>query len=399
MAVKDISKDTSLEDIPTPESLQPLFQPIKVGKHELKIRSVYAPLTRCRAIGTVTIPEAAQYYSERAADGQLIITEATGVSECSYGYPNTPGVHSEDQIEAWKPVIKAVHDKGAVFYCQLWHCGRASLPAYHDGELPVAPSEVAAEGQANDPKTFEFVDYGVPRALEIDEIPKYVEFFRTAARKAVDAGFDGVEIHATNGYLIAQFLQDSANKRTDAYGGSIENRCKFCLEIVKAITEEIGAERTGIRLGPYADFIGCTDSDPIPLFTHLVKELNAYNLAYMHFVEPRVRGNEDLGPVDKIESIDSFLAECKTVKITAGGYIDHDQKTRSAGADDIKRGHTDMVAYGRWALANPDFLKRLKLEAPLNKYDRSTFYMPGTKGYTDYPYLEDTEHASKYYTA
>lgn len=362
------------------------MQPYSMGPLNLNHRVVYAPLTRCRAFNNVPQPLAIQYYSQRATQGALMISEGTIVGERGFGYPCTPGIFTTEQVDAWKPIVSAVHEKGAYFFCQIWHCGRASHQHYQPNEeLPISSSAVAVkDGQAFSLKTMQMENYPVPRALEIDEIPAIVEQYRAAAANARTAGFDGVEIHGANGYLIDQFLKDEINHRSDEYGGSIENRCRFALEVVRAVVDEIGADRVGIRLSPFGGFLNATDSHPYALITYLLEELNKIGIAYVHFVSPRVGGNDDV-PEDPHKSLEPFRRVWRGTFIAAGGY------TRDSGMKAIENGDADLIAFGRWHLANPDFVKRLILDAPLNKYDRPTFYSQAPEGYVDYPFLEDTE--------
>lgn len=366
--------------------VNPLLQPYSLGPFKLNHRIVYAPLTRCRAFGTIPQPLAAQYYTQRATAGALMISEGTVVSERGHGYPCTPGINTLEHVEAWKPIVSAVHEKNATFFCQLWHVGRASHPHYQPNEeLPISPSAVAIQdGQCFSLKSMQLEDYPVPRALEKDELPAIVEEFRQAAVNARAAGFDGVEIHGANGYLLDEFLKDEINHRTDEYGGSIENRCRFVLEVVKAVVDEIGAERVGIRLSPFGGFLNATDSHPYALITYLLEELNHLALAYVHFVSPRVGGNADV-PEDPKKSLEPFRRVWRGTLIAAGGY---DQES---GMKAVETGEADLIAYGRWHLANPDFVKRMALKAPLNQYDRATFYTQAPEGYVDYPFLEDIE--------
>ncbi|KAL4420266.1 hypothetical protein ABPG77_003445, partial [Micractinium sp. CCAP 211/92] len=300
-------------------------------------------------------------------------------------------IYTDEQVAAWKPIVQAVHDKGALFYCQIWHVGRASHPHYMPNEtLPVSSTSKAVSGQCFSLKTMEMVDHTEARALTAEEIPAYVDKYRQAARNAIEAGFDGVEIHGANGYLIDQFLKDGINDRTDQYGGSIENRCRFALEVVKAVADEIGAENTGIRLSPFGGFLDAVESHPYAAVVYLLEELNKFNLAYVHIVEPRVGGNDDRFTVDSIEP---FRRVYKGTLIAAGGY------TASSGGDAVRTGHCDLVCYGRHFIANPDLPRRFKLGAPLNKYNRATFYTQGEEGYTDYPFLEDTEEGKAFLAA
>ncbi|KAL4428356.1 hypothetical protein ABPG75_002445 [Micractinium tetrahymenae] len=371
----------------------PLFQPYRLpsGK-ELAHRIVYAPLTRCRALNTIPQPNAAVYYAQRATQGGLMISEGTVISDDGHGYPCTPGIYSNEHVAAWRPIVQAVHDKGAVFYCQIWHVGRASHPHYMpDESLPVSSTTKAVKGQCFSLKTMQMEDHTEARALSAEEIPAYVDKYRQAARNAVDAGFDGVEIHGANGYLIDQFLKDGINDRTDQYGGSIENRCRFALEVVKAVADEIGAEKVGLRLSPFGGFLDAHDSHPYSSVVFLLEELNKHNLAYVHIVEPRVAGNDDLAFTP--DSIQPFRQVYKGTLIAAGGY------NAANGGDAVRSGHCDLVCYGRHYIANPDLPRRFQLGAPLNKYDRATFYTQGEEGYTDYPFLEETEEGKAFLAA
>eukprot|EP00889_Picochlorum_renovo_P006968 jgi/Picre1/33998/NNA_001475.t1 len=364
---------------------QELFQPLKVGSMDLAHRIVYAPLTRCRALTSVPVQMSVQYYSERATKGGLMITEGTIVSEHGFGYPCTPGIFTKEQVEGWKPIVKAVKEKGAFMFCQIWHCGRASHQHYQpNGETPISCSDVPIKGQqCFSSKSMQMEDYPVPRALDKEELPKIAEQFRMAAKNAIEAGFDGVEIHGANGYLLDSFMKDGINNRTDEYGGSIENRCRFPLEVVQAVCDEIGAERVGYRLSPFGGFLDAHDSHPYASVSYMIEELNRFGLAYIHCLEPRVKGNTDQ-EADPHFSLAPFRKICRTVFIASGGYVPQD------AADAIGSGSADLVAFGRRYLANPDFVKRIKLGAPLNEYDRSTFYTQGAEGYIDYPFLEDT---------
>lgn len=371
-----------------------LLSPVELGRYTLPNRMVMAPLTRNRA-GVGNVPHAlnAEYYRQRASAG-LIISEATQISPQGVGYPGTPGIHSPEQVEGWKLVTQAVHDKGGRIFLQLWHVGRISHPLLQpNGALPVGPSAIAPEGMAS---TLEGEKpFVTPHALEIDEIAGIVEDYRKAAENAMAAGFDGVEIHSANGYLLDQFLQDGVNKRTDRYGGTVENRARFLLEVTEAVVSVWGSDRVGVRLSPASTFNDVSDSNPVETFSYVAKALNQFNLAYLHFVEPRV--NEDsLNRWMKIEGAEIRLAELTSgffrsyfqgKIISAGG---HD---RDSGNDAIASGNADLVAYGRLFISNPDLPKRFELNAPLNPYDRSTFYGGTEKGYIDYPPLEQIQPA------
>ncbi|WOK97389.1 12-oxophytodienoate reductase 5 [Canna indica] len=357
----------------------PLLSSYKMGKLDLSHRVVLAPLTRSRSYGNVPQPHAILYYSQRATKGGLLITEATGVSDTAQGYPETPGVWTKEQVEAWKPIVDAVHAKGAVFFCQLWHVGRVSTTGFQpNGQDPISSTDKPVPKQVYEDGTVE--EYSPPRRLRTEEIPGIVNDFRLAARNAIEAGFDGVEIHGANGYLIEQFMKDSSNDRTDEYGGSLENRCRFAAEVIAAVVGEVGADRVGVRLSPFLDYMGCWDSNPKELALRMVEELNKHGVLYCHMIEPR------MAMVDGRRQIPHRLLPMrKAFKgsfIAAGGY-DREEGNRVVG-----EGYTDLVAFGRLFLANPDLPKRFELNAALNKYDRRTFFTPDpVVGYTDYPFL------------
>ncbi|HEY9619029.1 MAG TPA: alkene reductase [Crinalium sp.] len=356
-----------------------LLSPVRLGPYELSNRVVMAPLTRNRAgEGNVPGPLNATYYAQRASAG-LIISEATQVTPYGQGYPNTPGIHSPEQVEGWKLVTDAVHQQGGRIFLQLWHVGRISQPSLQPGGvLPVAPSAIAADG------------YVTPRALETHEIPGIVESYRQGAANALAAGFDGVEIHGANGYLLDQFLHDGSNHRTDGYGGSIENRARLLLEVTQAVTEVWGADRVGVRLSPSGTVQSMSDSDPKALFTYVVSQLDRFGLAYIHIIEPRLDTNPNdrwaegngllLEPDDGLTSR-YFRSVFHGTIISAGGY------TQETGTAAIASGKADLVAYGRLFISNPDLPNRFAVNAPLNRYDRATFYGGTEKGYTDYPAL------------
>ncbi len=348
----------------------PLFQTLKAGAFDLPNRMVMAPLTRCRAsAGRVPNAMMAENYTQRASFG-MILSEATSISASGVGYPNTPGIWSDEQVEGWKDVTRAVHEAGGQILLQLWHVGRISDPIYLDGELPVAPSAIAAEGHVSlvRPEKASVT----PRALDTSEIPGIVADYRRGAENAKAAGFDGVEIHGANGYLIDQFLQDSSNKRDDEYGGSIENRARFLLEVTDAVVSVWGADRVGMHLAPRGDAHGVGDSDLSAVFHHAARELGNRKLAFLcareSFDEP------PLGP---------------SLKQAFGGvYIGNESFTAESAREAISSGKVDAVAFGKSAIANPDLVERFRTGAPLNAPDPSTFYGDGPVGYTDYPFLE-----------
>lgn len=359
-----------------------LFTPVKVGAYELPNRIVMAPLTRNRAAqGNVPHELNALYYAQRASAG-LIISEATQVSPQGLGYPNTPGIYSPEQVEGWKLVTDAVHQKGGRIFLQLWHVGRISHPSLQpNGELPVAPSALAPEGMAS---TFTGEQpYVVPRALKTDEIPQIVEQYQQGAKNALEAGFDGVEIHSANGYLLDQFLHDGSNKRTDQYGGTIENRARLLMEVTEAVTSVWGSDKVGVRLSPSGIFGTMFDSNLEALFNYVVAGLNRFNLAYLHLVEPRIQGNVTIEDDGTGLGSKYFRPIYHGTLIAAGGY------TRELSEEVLRAGDADLIAYGRLFIANPDLPERFARNASLNPYDRNTFYGGDAKGYIDYPFLEE----------
>ncbi|MBA4267085.1 MAG: alkene reductase, partial [Comamonadaceae bacterium] len=360
-----------------------LFEPVAVGDLKLSSRVVMAPLTRNRAPGAVPTPLMATYYSQRASAG-LLITEATPVSHQGQGYADVPGLYAPEQIAGWQRVTKAVHDAGGKIVVQLWHVGRVSHNDLQPhGGAPVAPSAIRAKTKTvlivDGVPTF--VDTSEPRALALDELPGIVQDFRQAALHAMEAGFDGVEIHAANGYLIDQFLKTGSNQRTDAYGGSIENRARLLIEVVKAVTDAIGGGRTGIRLSPVTPANDVVDADPQPLFDHVVRQLAPLNLAYLHLIEGATGGPRELAdrPFD--------YAAMRAAYRTAGGkaaWMVNNGYDLSLAEKALQDG-ADLVAFGKSFIANPDLVQRLQQGGPFNSPDRATFYGGGEKGYTDYP--------------
>ncbi|XVE54838.1 hypothetical protein DITRI_Ditri03aG0114500 [Diplodiscus trichospermus] len=378
------------EEIITESSLSnevptiPLLTPYKMGNFNLSHRIVLAPLTRQRSYNNVPQRHAILYYSQRASKGGLLIAEATGVSDTAQGYPDTPGIWTKEQVEAWKPIVDAVHAKGGIFLCQIWHVGRVSNEDFQpNGQAPISCTDkpVMPQLRANG---IDVARLSPPRRLRTDEIPQIVNDFRLAARNAMEAGFDGVEIHGAHGYLIDQFMKDQVNDRTDQYGGSLENRCRFALEIVEAICNEIGADKVGIRLSPFANYMESGDSNPEALGLYMAETLNKYGILYCHMVEPRMK---QVG--EKCETPHSLLPMRKAFQGTfmvAGGY------DREDGNKAVAENRADLVAFGRLFLANPDLPRRFELDAPLNKYNRDTFYISDpVVGYTDYPFLETTD--------
>ncbi len=365
-------------------SVTKLFEPYKLGAITLPNRAVMAPLTRNRAVaGFVPNPLAVEYYAQRASAG-LLITEASQVSQQGQGYQDTPGIYSKEQIAGWRKVTDEVHKRGGRIFIQLWHVGRISHTDLQPGNgAPVAPSAITAKT-----KTFvggKFTDVSAPRALELAEIPGIVDSFRKAAANAIDAGFDGVEIHGANGYLLDQFAKDGTNKRTDGYGGSIENRARLMLEVTEAVVKQIGAERTGIRISPVTPANDVSDSNPQPLFDYIVERLNALKLVYIHVIEGATGGPRDIAPFD----YKALRSRFKGAYIANNGYT-LDLANKVLAADEA-----DLIAFGKLFIANPDLVQRLKKGAPLNEPDKTTFYGGGAKGYTDYPALDQALDAAQ----
>jgi N-ethylmaleimide reductase len=358
-----------------------VFSPYALGPLKLKNRMVMAPLTRSRAeANNVPSSMAVTYYSQRASAG-LIITEATQASAGGQGYVSTPGIYNEEQIAAWKKITDAVHQRGGLIFVQLWHVGRISHPVFRNGELPVAPSAVAPRGvQTYTDQGFQ--DIPTPRALETAEIPDIIEEFRQAAINAKTAGFDGIEIHGANGYLLDQFLEDSTNQRTDEYGGSVENRARLLFEVISAITEVWDSNRVGVRLSPGGTFNDMCDSHPQQTFGYVVKRLATLNLAYLHLVEPSPPQGEH--PMPDL-SARYFRPLYPGTLVVAGGY------THEKADAVLQEGLADLVAFGQLFIANPDLPERFKRNAPLNPPDRSSFYGGTDKGYIDYPTLEENK--------
>lgn len=358
-----------------------LFEPFQLGNITLSNRMVMAPLTRNRAeAGNVPGPLTVTYYEQRASLG-LIITEATQVSAQAQGYVSTPGLHTPEQIEGWRKVTDAVHAKGGKIFVQLWHTGRMSHTAFQVGEqAPVAPSAIAAKAKTYVPGAG-FVDTSVPRALETTEVPGIVNDFRTAARNAITAGFDGVEIHGAHGYLIDAFLRDGSNHRTDIYGGSIENRARFLLEVMAAVIDEIGASRVGVRLSPVSPVNDSSESQPQALFEYVVRELEKLHPVYLHVVEGHTGGPRDNAPFD-------YAA---LHKLYSGVWMTNNGYSQAMAEAAVASGQADLVSFGRLAISNPDLPHRFKTGAPLNELfaDVPLYGGQGPHGYTDYPILSD----------
>jgi len=360
-----------------------LFAPLRLGTLGLPNRMVMAPLTRMRASdGALATSLMADYYGQRASAG-LIITEGTAISLQAHGYPASPGIYTPEQIAAWRSVTSRVHRMQGRIFMQIQHNGRGSLPVYNpDGSLPVAPSAIPYKGKVYTPG-FEPRDPPTPRALESSEIATLIRTFSQAAANALSAGFDGVEIQAANGHLIDQFLCDGSNRRTDDYGGPIANRARFLLDIVDSTIGAIGANRLGVRLSPYGQYGGISDSDPIALFEHVLRELSNRNIAYLHLIE--ARGSEigitDALHADAPNNAQFFRRMFSGPMVSAGAY------TPESGALAVDSGQADAIAFGRLFIANPDLVTRVQQGESLNAPDRSTFYGGAARGYTDYPTL------------
>ncbi|GJJ03515.1 alkene reductase [Duganella rhizosphaerae] len=347
-----------------------LFDPLTIGDLTLKNRIVMAPLTRARAVGGARVPNAlmAKYYVQRASAG-LILSEATAVTPQGVGYADTPGLWSDEQVEGWKLVTEAVHQAGGVIFAQLWHVGRVSDPSFLNGDAPVSASAIAADGHVSLLRPQRA--YPVPRALDTEELAGIVAAYKLGAENAKKAGFDGVEIHGANGYLLDQFLQDKTNQRTDNYGGSIENRARLMLEVTDACIAVWGAGRVGMHLAPRRDAHDMGDSNPAATFGYVARELGKRKIAFICARE--AVGEDSLGPLLKQEFGGVYIANEKMDKQTAQQVLD--------------AGTADAIAFGKAFIANPDLPRRLQLDAPLNEWKAETFYAPAEEGYTDYPAL------------
>lgn len=358
-------------------STQHLLTPVQVGPYTLENRMVMAPMTRNRAgERNVPTPLMVRYYEQRASAG-LIVTEASQVSGQGVGYPDTPGIHTDEQVEGWRRVTDAVHARGGRIFLQLWHVGRISHSSLQPGgALPVAPSAIAPEGRVR--MAAGVVPYETPRALELAEIPGVVKQYEDGARRALEAGFDGVEIHGANGYLVDQFLRDGSNQRTDEYGGSLENRARFLAEVTEAVVGVWGADRVGVRLSPVSPYNSMSDSDPLATFGYAAGVLSRFGLAYLHAIAPQA-----LDPLSPDHEIVRALKErFGGLLILNGGY------SRETGNALLEAGLAELVAFGVPFLANPDLVERFAEGLPLNTPDMSTFYGGGEKGYVDYPARE-----------
>jgi N-ethylmaleimide reductase len=363
---------------------QKLFSPIQIGPITLFHRVVMAPLTRSRSLQPGDIPSdlMREYYTQRASDGGFIISEATSISITGRGWLGAPGLYSDEQVEGWKKITAAVHAKGGHMFSQLWHTGRSSHVETTGGKTPVSAS-VNPSYWKDDSHLVStpsgWVKPSPHRALDIAEIPGIIEDYRKAAERAKAAEFEGVELHAANGYLIDQFLQDGSNHRTDAYGGSIENRSRLLLQVVKALISVWGGDRVAVRIGPSGTWNGMADSSPQALFDYVADQLNPFGLAYLHIIEPRIKGNVLVAEGQAPIASERLRKIFKGKIIAAGGF---EPVTAEAI---VEKGDADLVTFGRYFISNPDLPKRIKLGLPLNDYDRQTFYTFDARGYTDYP--------------
>ena len=359
-----------------------LFDAVSLGDIVLANRIVMAPLTRSRADNdTATVSDLqVEYYRQRATAG-LIITEATQITPEGKGYISTPGIYSPEQIAGWRKVTDAVHAEGGKIVVQLWHVGRIShVSLQPDGQAPVAPSAIAADSKTFTPNGFE--PTSPPRALRLDEMPRVVADFAHAARAAKEAGFDGVEVHGANGYLIEQFIKDGSNHRDDAYGGPVENRARLLFEVLDAVTEIWGGARTGLRLSPFTPANGISESDPMGTYGWIIPQLNRFSLAYLHMIEGATGGPRGLREGESIEALRALFD---------GSYMANNGYDRQMAMDEVAQGKAEAVAFGRPFIANPDLVARLRQNAPLAEGDQSSWYSGDAKGYTDYPTLAETE--------
>ncbi|SIO23478.1 alkene reductase [Algoriphagus halophilus] len=362
---------------------QALLEPIQVGDLNLSNRVWMAPMTRSRAANPENKPFEihAKYYRQRASAG-LIITEGSQISKRAVGYINTPGIYSQEQVEGWKEVTKAVHEENGHIFIQLWHVGRISHPDFHGGELPLAPSAINPNEKSYTPEGFK--ETVTPKAMSLEEIKQTIEDFKNGAKNAMEAGFDGVEIHSSNGYLLHQFFSATSNVRTDEYGGSIENRTKILFEIIEAIKEVMPENKIGVRLNPSLNgvFGMKADEKTIPTFDYIINKLNDYDLAYLHLSEP-------FTDVSDLPYLEPNIAK-RYRPMYKGTLVINNAFDQEKGNNIIEEGLADAVAFGKLFISNPDLPVRFETNAPLEEWDQSTFYTPGEKGYTDYPLLEET---------
>jgi N-ethylmaleimide reductase len=369
-----------------------LFTPVDLGPTHLKHRVVMAPLTRSRSVQPDGLPGdlMLEYYTQRTSDGGLIISEASQLSLATRGWHGAPGMYLDAHVEGWKTIVDAVHAKGGLMFAQLWHPGRFSHVALTGGATPVSAS--VTPGYWQDPSRaistpLGWIQPSPHRALEKDEIPEILEGYAKAVRRAKQAGFDGVEVHAGNGYLIDQFLQDGSNKRTDEYGGSIENRARLLLEVVGAMVSAWTGDRVAVRVTPSGTFNAMSDSDPIALHAYIAERLNHFGLAYLHVIEPRMSGSL----LVKVDQPDVAIQHARKIfkgKLIANGGFEPD-----TAAEAVRQGHADAIAFGRYFISNPDLPERIREGLPLTAYDKNTFYTFEEKGYTDYPFYVATANA------
>lgn len=360
-----------------------LFNPLSLGPLALQHRIVMAPLTRMRASRPDNEPNSlnAVYYTQRASEGGLMIAEASQVVPEGQGMPATPGIHTDAQVAGWRLVTDGVHARGGRIFLQLWHVGRISHSSHQPGgQAPVAPSAIAAQGNALG-ADFKPAPFEVPRALSLDDIAQLKQAYVDAGRRAIAAGFDGVEIHSANGYLLEQFMIARSNERTDRYGGSLANRIRLPLEIAELLAADLGAERVGIRLSPFGVANDSGETDPLSLYREMIRELNRMKLVYLHLIEPRASGagQRDVDHQNVPFSCATFRADWDQVLITAGNF------TADSAAETVAKGDADAIAFGRYFISNPDLPQRIKRGQAFTPYDRPTFYGGGTVGYTDYP--------------
>ncbi|BAT76870.1 hypothetical protein VIGAN_01493300 [Vigna angularis var. angularis] len=377
-----------------------LFSPYNMGKFNLSHRVVLAPMTRCRALKGIPNAAHVEYYAQRSTPGGFLITEGTSISPTSSGFPHVPGIYTDEQVEAWRSVVDAVHAKGSIIFCQLWHVGRASNPVYQPGgAAPISSTSkpISEKWRVLMPDGSHGV-FSEPHALTTAEISEVVQHYRQSAINAIRAGFDGIEIHGAHGYLIDQFLKDAINDRTDEYGGSLENRCRFLMQVVEAVVSAIGAERLAVRISPAIDHMDAFDSDPLGLGLAVIEKLNKFQkekgtkLAYLHVTQPRftlLERTEAEREEDSVDLMQQWRRAYEGTLMCSGGF------TRDSGMKAVAQGLADLVSFGRLFISNPDLVSKLKLNAPLTSYNRNTFYTSDPViGYTDYPFLQKQTHAN-----
>ncbi|XP_072979659.1 12-oxophytodienoate reductase 7 [Typha angustifolia] len=381
----------------SPNQRPSLFSPYQMGRFRLSHRIVLAPMTRCRALNGVPQPANVEYYVQRSTEGGFLITEGTVISPTGAGFPHSPGIYTREQIEAWKKVVDAVHAKGSTIFCQLWHVGRASNQVYQPGSAaPISSTDkpISSRWRILMPDG-SYGKYPSPRRLATSEIPEIIQQYRQAALNAIEAGFDGIEIHGAHGYLIDQFLKDGINDRSDSYGGSLLNRCRFIDELTRSVASAIGADRVAVRISPAIDHLDAYDSDPLRLGLAVIERLNAIQrafgqqLAYLHITQPRYTayGQTESGRHGSAEEESRLMQACRAAYegtfMCSGGY------TRELGVEAVENADADLVSYGRLFIANPDLVERFKVNAPLNRYVRATFYTQDpVVGFTDYPFMD-----------